>query len=71
MAPIGPPSTENNTTFVSVVVAYTSLNFSSLIILKDFWVSDNEVDNEVSALARLTFYEKLFIGQETSVHCPH
>ena len=29
------------------------------------------VDNEVSALARLTFYENLFIGQEKSVRCAH
>ena len=28
-------------------------------------------DNEVSALARLTFYENLLIGQETSVRCLH
>ena len=31
----------------------------------------NTVDNEVSALARLNFYEILLIGQETSVRCPH
>ena len=29
------------------------------------------VDNEVSPLASLTFYEDLLIGQETSVHCQH
>ena len=29
------------------------------------------VDNEESALARLTFCENLLIGQETSVSCPH
>ena len=27
--------------------------------------------NEVYALARLTFYENLLIGQETSARCPH
>ena len=27
--------------------------------------------NEVYALARLTFYEDLLIGQETSARCPH
>ena len=27
--------------------------------------------NEVSALARLTFYENLSIGKESSTHCPH
>ena len=34
-------------------------------------LSQQTVDNEVSALARLTFYENLLIGQETSVHCPY
>ena len=29
------------------------------------------VDNEVSALARLIFYENLLIGYEVSVLCPH
>ena len=29
------------------------------------------VDNEVSALARLAFYENLFIGQRKGVRCPH
>ena len=29
------------------------------------------VDNEVSALARLAFYENSLIGQELSVRCPH
>ena len=28
-------------------------------------------DDEVSTLARLTFYKNLLIGQETSVHCLH
>ena len=28
-------------------------------------------DNEVSSLVGLTFYANLFIGQETSVRCPH
>ena len=29
------------------------------------------IDNEVSALARLAFYENSLIGQELSVRCPH
>ena len=29
------------------------------------------VDNEVSALARLSFYENLLIGHEISVRCPY
>ena len=29
------------------------------------------VDNKVSTLARLTFYENLLIGPETSVRFPH
>ena len=29
------------------------------------------VDNEVSALTRLSFYENLLIGQEISVPCPY
>ena len=29
------------------------------------------VDNEVSALVSLTFYENLLISQKPSVHCPH
>ena len=29
------------------------------------------VDNEVSALAKTTFYENRSIGQEISVRCPH
>ena len=28
-------------------------------------------ENEVHALARLTFYENLLVGQESSVCCPH
>ena len=31
----------------------------------------NALDNEMSALARLAFYENLLIGQEISVRCPH
>ena len=34
-------------------------------------VLQENVDNEVSALARLIFCENLLIGQETSVHCRH
>ena len=31
----------------------------------------NTLDNEMSALARLAFYENLLIGQEISLSCPH
>ena len=37
---------------------------------KERFVS-HTVDNEVSALSRLTFYESLFTGQETRVRCAH
>ena len=45
--------------------------------LKDFLpyrrkgLLQHTVDNEVSVLARLTFYENLLIGQEKSVCCLH
>ena len=34
-------------------------------------LSKYSVDNEVSALARLSFYENLLIVQEVSVGCPY
>ena len=34
-------------------------------------ILQHTVDNEVSALARLTIYENLLIGQKTSVRCPY
>ena len=37
---------------------------------KERFVS-HTVDNEVSALSRLTFYENLFTGQERRVRCPY
>ena len=39
--------------------------------IKSKGLLQHAVDNEVSALARLTFYENSLIGQEISVGCPH
>ena len=47
------------------------LSTDGFVYLQKVKVCFDTVDNEVSALARLTFYENLFIGQETSVRCAH
>ena len=45
------------------------LSTEGFVYPQEVKVCYDTVDNEMSALARLTFYENLFIGQETSVRC--
>ena len=47
------------------------LSTEGFFFLQKVKVCYDTVDNEVSASARLTFYENLFIGQETSVRSVH
>ena len=43
----------------------------SLPLRKKGLIPKDTVDSDVSALARLAFYENLLIGQEISVRCRH
>ena len=50
---------------------FTCRQLKDFLPIKSKGLLQHAVDNEVSALARLTFYENSLIGQEISVGCPH
>ena len=53
------------------MLSTTSTEVFFFIQKKEQYITAPTVDNEVSAVVRLTFYENLLIGQEKSVSCPY